>query len=45
MRVTSRVDDNSVQNGFAELYIMLVLKPLLPVCSGYVIPVSPLLFI
>lgn len=45
MCIASCVDDRVMQNGFVELYFMLVLKPLFPVSGGHIIPVSILIFV
>lgn len=43
--MASCVDDRVRQNGFVELYFMLVLKPLCPVSGGHTISVSVLIFV
>lgn len=45
MCIASCVDDRVMQNGFVELYFMLVLKPLFPVSGGHIISVSILIFV
>lgn len=45
MCISSCVDDKVAQNGFVELYFMLVLKLLFPVSGGHLISVSVLIVV